>query len=356
MALSFRERVKQKAQEAEYSGGSDTLRLRSGVSFFKPKKGKNEIRVVPFVMTGKNMEDIDKGELWFRMQILKHFSIGAENKSVICPRTIGKKCPICEHRSALIAQGKDKQDDEVKALAPKKRDIFNVIDLSEDDSTVHVWEVSNYNFGRKLEEEIREADDEDVAAQFADPKDGAILTIRMVEKSIGGNKYLETSRVDFTPSDPLDQEVIDQAIPFDQCLVVKGYDELNRMLFDLEEEDMASDAVSDPVVEEEEIHPRESRHKKREAVQAKGVANEEESATSKAPKKEAKPSEKASAKKPAKAESVQEAPNTTPSEDGMVCPFGGTFGADCDSEKMLKHCEQCDVWSECRDRADALPF
>jgi len=47
-----------------------------------------------------------------------HRNVGANNESVICPSSIGKKCPICEHRAQMLKDGADWNDDAVKALKP----------------------------------------------------------------------------------------------------------------------------------------------------------------------------------------------------------------------------------------------
>lgn len=244
--MSMADRVKQKAKEAEFQGGSDTLKLKDGIGFYKLKKGKNEIMVVPFEITNpKNVEGLKPGEMWFRLQILKHFRIGAEDKAVICPRTVGKKCPICEHRANLLNQGRGTDDVEVRELGAKKRELYYVIDLADDDK-LKALEVSYHNFGKKLEEEIREADDDSLAASFADPDEGAIMTVRMADAKMGKTTFLEASRIDFQERDKNDVELVaaamEEVVPFDEILVIHSYEELHNLFYDIDPDEAADTA------------------------------------------------------------------------------------------------------------------
>lgn len=324
--VSMAERVKQKAKEAEFSGGNDTLRVKDGISFFKPKKGKNEIMIVPFEMgAGKNLEDIQPGELWFRQQLLKHFRVGPDDKAVICPRTIGKKCPICEHRASLLAQGRSTDDAEVKELLPKKRELYYIIDL-EDDDRLKIFEYSYHNFGKKLEEEVREADDDSLAVNFADPDDGAIVVVRMAEASMGKNKFLEASRFDFEERGKEEKKIIQQAIgevtPFGELMIIHSYEELRNLFYDLDPDE--TEAKQDQDEEEEAPRSRSSRGAK------------EETKAPRSRRADPDPDEEESESKPGKPVKHK-------------CQFDGVFGETCDT---LEACEDCAIWADCRDATD----
>lgn len=337
--MSLRDRILQKANEGDINSGSG-LRLQENGAFFKPKKGRNRLIIVPFVMSGPNMEDIPAGELWFRYQILKHFNVGPEGEAVICPKTVGKRCPICEHRAALLAQGKNKTDQEVKDLAPKKREFYNVIDV-DDNFRLKIWEVSYYNFGKHLQEEIREADT-DLAADFADPDNGALLVVRLSEETMGQNKFLDTSRIDFKEREPLEKDVLSKAIAFDKCLHVLSYDELRKLFLDLDDEDVAD--------EEERSAPKSARAPQQDAVPSvprkKEPVEKEKPVEPSVPSTEPEPEEELPSK--------EETKLNTREETDFSCPHGGVFGTDCDSEKMRDHCETCDFWVECCDAKDEM--
>lgn len=341
--MSLRDRVLQKANEGDINSGSG-LRLQENGAFFKPKKGRNQLIIVPFVMSGPNMEDIPAGELWFRYQMLKHFNVGPEEEAVICPKTVGKRCPICEHRASLLAQGKTKTDQEVKDLAPKKREFYNVIDV-DDNSRLKIWEVSYYNFGKHLQEEIREADT-DLAADFADPDNGALLVVRMSEETMGQNKFLDTSRIDFKEREPLGKDVLSKAIAFDKCLHVLSYDELRKLFLDLDDEDETDNAAD----EDESSASKSARAPQRDSVPSaprkKEPVEKEKPIKPSVPSTESEPDEELPPK--------EETKLSTREETDFSCPHGGVFGTDCDSEKMRDHCETCDFWVECCDAKDDM--
>lgn len=410
--MSFADRVKERAKQAEFSGGTDALKIKDGLSFYKPKKGKNEFIVVPFEMDlKKNAEGVQPGELWFRLQILKHFRIGPDDKSVICPKTIGKKCPICEHRAALISQGKATDDPEVKELSARKRELYYVIDLNDDDK-LKIFECSYHNFGRKLEEEIREADDDSLVANFASPDGGAILTVRMAEESVGKTKYLEATRFDFEDrgkaEDKLVAAAMDEVTPFGELLIVKSYEDLRNLLYDLgpedaddsespDEEEPASrrrpaagrkassknDSDDDDESEtddEEKPAPRKRRvpaEDEAPKTRRKAPADDDEDdnddrpvhrkSTSKDEEEEEIPpkrkrvakdeseeddDEPVRRKKPAKVADDDDEPapkKKKAKSDEPECSGAGIFGQDCDK---LDECEDCPNWADCRDLTD----
>lgn len=375
--MSFAQRVKQRAKEAEFSGGSDTLKLKDGVSFFKAKKGKNEIIIIPFEMdVAKNADNVPVGDLWFRLPIYKHFKIGPEDKSVICPKTIGKKCPICEHRAALMAQGRPTDDVEVRELAARKRELYYVVDVqdSEKANQLQVFECSYHNFGRKLEEELREADDDSLAVNFADPDDGAVVVVRMAEETLGKNKYLEATRFDFEARDKkenaLVQELMQDATPFGEILTIMSYKELKNLFYDISEDEQAEDP------EEEEAPRRASKQATKTRHESKEVdpdddedeQEEEKPVRSRKPAKQEDDEEDEPAPAPRKRKQVavddiedegepeEEAPRRTKQpaskqEDKKTpkCPGKGNYGQDCD---QLDECEDCSQWADCRDLTD----
>lgn len=339
--MSMRDRIMQKANEGDVNSGSG-LRLQDNVTFFKPKKGRNQIIVVPFVMSGPNMEEIPAGELWFRYQILKHFNVGPEGTAVICPKTVGKRCPICEHRAALLAQGRNKTEQEVKDLTPKKREFYNVIDV-DDDFRLKIWEVSYYNFGKHLREEIREADT-DLAADFADPENGALLIVRLSEEAMAQNKFLETSRIDFREREPLTEDILSQAIAFDKCLHILSYNELRKLFLDLDDDDTRDDVEGSEEPASHEVEQAEVKRSVRHIPHKEESERDEESedrSSSFTEEKDVKPEKKSV--------STEETKLTTREDTKFSCPHGGVFGKDCDTEKMNNNCETCDIWVECCD-------
>ena len=85
------------------NGGGNWFRLREGVEIWEPKeKGRYLIDVVPYETTSKNHPNgVAAGVVWYQHPFKIHHGIGADGKSVVCPTTIGKKCPICEEIARL---------------------------------------------------------------------------------------------------------------------------------------------------------------------------------------------------------------------------------------------------------------
>lgn len=365
--MSFAQRIKQRAKEAEFSGGSSTVKLKDGVQFFKPKKGKNEIMIIPFEMdVPKNKDKVEIGDLWYRLPIETHYRVGAEDKTVICPRCIGKKCPICEHRSALLSQGRALDAPEVKELSPKKRELYWVVDLLDEESEdPKVFEASYFNFGRKLEEEIREADDESLAPYFADPEDGAAITVRMTEETFGKNKYLEAARFDFNERSKQEKTIfkkaMDQVTPFGEMIVVMGYDELKNLFYDISD-DPATEPETDQEYDEtpsrsrigEEDEEEAPEERKRTIRGSEDGDMEEDEETVKPSRKSSKADEDddqpVRRKKAAKMEDDEVVtPKRAGKNTNPECLGDGKFGESCDT---LDECEDCPSWADCRDLTD----
>ena len=119
-------------QDKSRKGGFSYLSLPRGVELFKVEGGDRiEVDFLPYVITDEKHPDRnDKKDIalpgyeWYRRPYSKHGNVGVDNISVVCPGSIGKKCPICEYRSKLVKQGKQYDDDEVKAFAIDDTTLF----------------------------------------------------------------------------------------------------------------------------------------------------------------------------------------------------------------------------------------
>ncbi|HQE50455.1 MAG TPA: hypothetical protein PKV93_14025, partial [Fervidobacterium sp.] len=86
------------------------LRLPKGVNIFKEEpRTRVELDIIPYVITCDNHPDIDeeygipvKGDLWYKRPYWLHRGVGPDNRSVVCPTSVGKPCPICEYRAQLL--------------------------------------------------------------------------------------------------------------------------------------------------------------------------------------------------------------------------------------------------------------
>ena len=110
-----REEVKQNAA----SGGKNWqswYALPKGVTEWKPEKaGRFILDILPYEVADKKHPDrVGEGFLWYKRPFAIHKSVGVNNEAVVCPKSIGKPCPICEHRETLNWD-KDEDPEEYRA-------------------------------------------------------------------------------------------------------------------------------------------------------------------------------------------------------------------------------------------------
>ncbi len=223
---SMRDRVRKRAETRKSSGGLSTLDLPEGVELFKPEKGSVEFDIVPYRVSVDTHPEVKKGELWYERTYLAHRNVGPDEQFLVCPRTIGKRCPICEEHQKL-KRDPNAEDEVVDALRAKERELFNVV-LKDGDGSVMVLDISTYLFGRMLEEEIRDGDLE--VAGFAELKGGKTLKVRWVEKKMGKQAFVEAGRIDFIDRDDLDEdETLDAVVDLDRILKILSYEEIEKI-------------------------------------------------------------------------------------------------------------------------------
>ena len=240
---SMRDRFKKRAKEGAQKGFS--VSLPENVKRFAPKKGTYKLDVIPYTVSAKKHPDgVAAGELWCRRPFLIHYGIGVDNKPQVCPRTIGKPCPICEYYERERKRpGAD--EDALKEIRAKARELYNVIDLDNEDEGIQVLEMSYHLFGKLLENEINEADDDEVAG-FAELKGGKTLKVRFSESSMGTNKFLEATRIDFLDRDDYKKSILDDVVDLDTVFNILPYEELEAVFLEDEGAGMAADDDDEP--------------------------------------------------------------------------------------------------------------
>lgn len=369
---SMRDKVRKQAEENKYVGGGGYLKLPEKVKFAKLKKGVNELDFLPFeIKENMTVPDtatkdmiLEKGDQWYQRSIFIHHGIGADQKSFLCPRTIKKPCPICEERSRMM---KDPNADEklIGDLKPQHKDLFNV----DGEEGVEILEFSYANFRKKLEEEIREGEEE--WAGFADLEGGYTVKARMTEETFKRNKYLEASRIDFIERKDLPESVLDEVVDLNEILVILPYDQLMSVFLEL---DGAGQQKEESEGQESEEPPRRRKERasenqehetepepRRDRASRRGQSTEEQKPEP-APEPEERPRRKR--EQPPEEKEPEPAPEPEPEErprrrreqeetdtDGPSCPHGAKWGEDCDK---LDHCYECKQWDACRDAADAF--
>lgn len=239
------------------SGNRTTLKMPGGLSMWIPKKaGVYRVEFIPFLATQAHTrfrpdyQFSKPGRWYYERTYFAHFNVGIDNGAYTCPlKTIGKSCPICEERARLMKsphKDDNKRGDELK---PKERQLFLVIlrdDRGNLDDEIKLWDVSNWNFGKLLQEYIDAADEEDRAAfkVFYHPKNGYTVKLNATEETTGSNSYLKFHVHEFKARrEPLPLEVFDHGYDLDDMVRVLDYDGL-RMVFHGEDDDPPADKGS----------------------------------------------------------------------------------------------------------------
>lgn len=387
MRKNMRKAAQARAEKSK--GGGTTLRLPDGygdVKFFKVNKPKVMLDIIPYVVSDKRHPDADAGAevgtLWPSRRYYVHRGVGAEENSYICPlKTFGKPCPICEYASARARQGGDRE--ELKALRPRARDLYNVIDLDDPDKKIQLFDMSGFLFGDTLTKELIDASDDEQC--FAELKGGYSLKLRFEKKSFNRNEFWAVDRIDFVERQKdYKESIIEETVPLDDILVEPDYKTLEKIFLmteggadedDEEEEERPAKRRARDEEEEEEQPKRKrpSRDEEEEDEEDSKEPEEDEDEEEEAPKK---PSKKRPAKdeedededeedsdeeeeeqpkkrgrrKKAEPEEEEEPDEEDEEEEEAPkskkgsCPYKHKFGTDCDK---YEDCDECKKWGAC---------
>lgn len=398
-----------KAAANQQSGGFERTSVKkpaNEMDFFKlDKMGVKRVSIIPY-WTGEGNPNADEGTLHYERSYWIHRNIGANQDSYCClNRTFKKPCPICD----WMKKQKDPQDEMVKSLKPSYRQLFHVVDMKEPEK-VMLWDISNFFFGEKLNDEINNQDDDESLDEFCELEGGLVLKLVIAENKFGGRTSYKVSSVNFKPrKEDFDADILDETVCLDDLLIEKTYDELEAIFHqneDLNEdpdededdadraaagdpdEDNEPDDDPDPEPEEDEEpegepEPEEDEEpegepepevgdddveiEKGDRVSAeiegddyegvvKDVDGDDVTITfddgdelSFAPEDLTliKKAKKSSASK-SSAKSSKDKSKKGKSKKGK-CPHGGTFGKDLET---LDECDKCDVWNECDEEAN----
>ena len=244
-----RRRAGSKRRDAQHRTGGDwtTMNIPEGVDIFTPKEKSFRLDIVPFKV-GQGNPYAESGEWYYERTFFVHRGIGPEGNSYVCPaKTSGGKCPICEER-AQLARDPDGDENLIKDLRPKERQIFLFLDRDEEEKGVQIFEFSNWNFGRLLDERRQEGDEDgdEYVAEFDDPGGGAVLRVKFKEESGGGYKYMVARSIDFKPRpNGLDEKYLEHGICPDDLLKILDYDELKKVFLQIEDDDDDDDDESE---------------------------------------------------------------------------------------------------------------
>lgn len=234
------------------------------VEQFKLKQGNNRIEILPYeissnmhplVHTGK----MKKGQLDYNVIVKVHTNVGPSKKTVVCPYQYGKPCPICEAAIAAKNAGDTKTNE---ALYAKTKVYYNIVDNSERDKGIKIFETSIKGFQKPLEVVDLNSEEDFPGKFFADTDNGLTIKVLGGEAEFGGHKYIEASSISFVDRKESVKSFVKDVIPLDKCIKLLSYDDLEALMMgaggdeeEEEDEDTPKKKVAKPPVEEDEDTP-----------------------------------------------------------------------------------------------------
>lgn len=230
---SDRTMVRKKAQQGQAGTKGVPFTLPQGVEEWQPEeKGTVGMHILPYQVSRKGHPDgIKVGEMWYRRPFKVHTHVGPEDINVVCPTSIGMRCPICEEAKRLADADWKENEKDIKKLRAKNFAAYNVVLDGEEE--VKVFAVSTFKFGDALEQELAEGDEAN--ACFDDPDNGKMVSVRFSEEYYEGHAFYKAVRFDFNDREPVPDEWLAKAVDFDQAIIVKDYDTLHDLLFGIED-------------------------------------------------------------------------------------------------------------------------
>lgn len=329
---SMRDKMLKRAKEREFRGGG-YINVDSD-SFFK-LESKNKFDIVPYIVSWDEHPNVEKGDIFCLKIYYVHRDVGPEKKTIVCPyKTNGDPCPICDHIEDMVKSGED--EDDIKPLRPKEREMYNVIDKTEKSNDVRILDSSTYLFGDVLEEEIREGEDDYGA--FADLEGGKTLQVRCKKESFRGNSFYKTNRVDFKNRKDYSEKILNKTFDLDKVLVVLDYDAISEIFNSSGGKSSKSKDKKGgigPLIEDvnDEV--------------LLDMAECLDLASSKKLKKMDEDDLRELIEEEADEDDVSKA--LSKNKKKKKCPYGMTFGDDCNTGD---ECDECEMWQECNEAQD----
>jgi hypothetical protein len=341
---SFRGKVRTDGERSS-KNDSSYLNLPSGIKQYNIESEARKVKldILPYTISDPYHPCKDvvnkialQGDLWYRRPIKVHRNVGQGNLKVICPTSIGKKCPICEYQKKRFNEGAPKE--ETVPMYPQQRSLYIVIPDGEDD--IYVWDMSNKMFQDMLIEELKDNPDNEI---FPDLEEGKTLEMRLKWKTIGekGKPFPEVTNISFLDREPYKVSILDEVPDLDTILNVKSYDEIKNLFFELDEEPDGGSLKS----EEDEPKP------ERKSRKVEKEAEPEEKTERRSRKSEPEPEKEKEPEKEERRTRRSEPDKEDDKSSGKKCPKNLIFGKDFEK---IDDCDKCDLWDPCYDEHKKL--
>jgi hypothetical protein len=236
-------------KERKESSGSPTLTITKDEMFQIKNTKPLRLDILPYTVSDPKHPNQEVGELYYTRTFYVHKNVGASHLTFVCAqKTFGKPCPICDYRAKII---KDPETDEdlIKDISPKIRQLYNVVDYTNKDKGVQVWDISWHLFGKKLTDYLYNSDEEDDYYRFADIEDGLTLRLGLEQASWRGSTYYEVVSIEFKQRKNdyagADADLLENVYDLDKILKVVDYEKLKNIFLEVMNEESENDIEDD---------------------------------------------------------------------------------------------------------------
>lgn len=307
--------------------------------FYKPKVGMNHIDIIPYIVsTDKHPGKVRPGYPDYVLDVWVHRFVGASKSTFLCLQQMyGKPCPICEERERM-KNDPTLPEDEYKKLFPKRRGIYNIInvDLPEREQKVLLFEEVFPWFEASMLEVVKYKNE----FTFWDIEEGKTIEFMLTEKKTPMGVSNTYGQFNFLPRQPYMESAYDAAYKLDDLLVIPSYEEVRAAFLSLDES-------------EEQAKP---------AVQEQGDGVLRRSVPVEVPVSESVTEPRTPFGKDQipydipEERSARRRERATATSTENLCPYGHKFGVDNDLYGREGHCTSCDqkVWNACANEKDKL--
>jgi hypothetical protein len=180
------EEIVARFQAINKKGSANADSTKSGPPLFKTKDGHNLVRFLPAV---------DPTDTFF-VQYYVHYKVGPNAKTVVCPRSIGKSCPICGVAKSLYEQKTEEATKQANAIVSKSRYRTNILDLNDLAKGIQIFE-----FGPDIYKQLISIMADDEISDVSNLTTGRAISITRSGKDMT-TSYLLAPKVNTAPLDP----------------------------------------------------------------------------------------------------------------------------------------------------------
>lgn len=380
----------QKQKDAKKGFGY--LNLPKGVEAFVVDEGTREVSLdfLPYEVSDPKHPDRDNEygiatprSLWYRRPFKVHRNVGINNETVVCLKSIGKPCPICEYQKKRMKEKAEKE--EIVELYGKPRSLYAVIPIGmrKIEEKVHIWDMSDKLFQETLNDDLEVHPENRSFPSLANGKT-AILTLKW--KSFGKVTYPEVRAIDFEDRDAYPEKILNEVPDLDKVLRILTYEEIEAKFFETDQEETGGDLYD---VDDAPVHHRGEEREEREERPARREREREEAPTrsrhtqeepeekperTRSRREEREPEKEPERKRKSASAEKEDFKSERGSAEGSYnkreeetprsrrasapveekaekdpCSYGHKFGVD--TEKF-NDCDICNIWKECIDEKE----